>query len=221
MEGSEDQTPARRRDPTQLRISDEDRHKVAEILREAAGDGRIDLTELDERLESAYAAKTYADLVPITMDLPTVQGSQPVVHPESASPAVVTGGADHERGVAIMSGIERKGVWVVPRSYDIFLVMGGAELDLRQAKFAAQEVVISVNAFWGGAEIIVNPQTNVIVEGIGIMGAFGDLDGHHGEAELDEGSPTVRIKGVAIMSGVGVKRRPMPDGTPRRRRRLH
>src|SRR5688500_12941466 len=57
-------------DPAHLRVSDEDRHKVAEILREAAGEGRIDLDELDERLGAAYAAKTYADLVPITVDLP-------------------------------------------------------------------------------------------------------------------------------------------------------
>ena len=66
-------------DPTQLRVSDEDRHKVAEILREAAGEGRIDLDELDERLEAAYAAKTYADLVPITVDLPAHETSEPPV----------------------------------------------------------------------------------------------------------------------------------------------
>jgi len=59
------------RDPALLRVSDADRHKVAEILRQAAGEGRLDLDELDERLESAYAAKTYADLVPITADLPS------------------------------------------------------------------------------------------------------------------------------------------------------
>jgi hypothetical protein len=57
-------------DPSQLRISDSDRHKVAEVLREAAGEGRIDMDELDERLEATYAARTYADLVPITVDLP-------------------------------------------------------------------------------------------------------------------------------------------------------
>ena len=39
-------------DPSQLRISDDDRHKVAEVLREAAGEGRIDMDELDERLEA-------------------------------------------------------------------------------------------------------------------------------------------------------------------------
>ncbi len=59
-----------RPDPSQLRISDEDRHQVAEVLRKAAGEGRIDLEELDERLEATYKAKTYGDLVPITADLP-------------------------------------------------------------------------------------------------------------------------------------------------------
>jgi DUF1707 SHOCT-like domain len=39
-------------DPTRLRISDDERHQVAEVLRQAAGDGRIDLEELDERLEA-------------------------------------------------------------------------------------------------------------------------------------------------------------------------
>src|SRR5688572_32079706 len=57
-------------DPARMRISDTERHQVAEILRQAAGEGRIDLTELDERLEATYAAKTYADLVPLTADLP-------------------------------------------------------------------------------------------------------------------------------------------------------
>jgi hypothetical protein len=61
-------------DPSRMRISDADRHRVAEVLREAAGEGRLDLDELDERLELTFAAKTYADLVPITADLHVVDG---------------------------------------------------------------------------------------------------------------------------------------------------
>ena len=57
-------------DPSRLRVSDADRHRVGELLREAAGEGRLDIEELEERLEAAYAAKTYADLVPLTADLP-------------------------------------------------------------------------------------------------------------------------------------------------------
>jgi hypothetical protein len=44
------------------RAADADREAVAERLRIAAGDGRIDLAELDERLGLAYAAKTYGEL---------------------------------------------------------------------------------------------------------------------------------------------------------------
>lgn len=57
-------------DHSLLRVSDSDREQAADVLREAAGQGRISLDELDERLESAYAAKTYADLAAITHDLP-------------------------------------------------------------------------------------------------------------------------------------------------------
>src|SRR3954454_10629500 len=72
-------------DPTRLRISDQDRHQVAEVLREAAGEGRLDLEELDQRLEATYSARTYADLVPITLDLPSV-GVPPVGLPTAAAP---------------------------------------------------------------------------------------------------------------------------------------
>ncbi len=64
-------------DPSLLRISDSDRQKVAEVLRDAAGEGRIDLEELDERLELTWGAKTYADLVPITADLHLPAHPQP------------------------------------------------------------------------------------------------------------------------------------------------
>jgi hypothetical protein len=192
-------------DPDRLRISDADRHQVAEILREAAGDGRIDLDELDERLEATYAARTYADLVPITLDLPAHPHPRPAVRPAAAAPQVVAG-ADRESHLAIFSGLSRKGIWVVPQHLSILCLMGGAELDLRQAKFAAQEVVITINAFMGGAEVIVGPNTRVQLEGTGIMGGYSGPSGLV-DADLDESSPVVRIKGFAVWGGVSVERK--------------
>jgi hypothetical protein len=55
--------------PPALRASDADRERVAAVLRDAGGDGRLDLEELDERLQAAYAARTHADLEPLTADL--------------------------------------------------------------------------------------------------------------------------------------------------------
>src|SRR5690349_19672687 len=199
-------------DPSQLRISDSDRHQVAEVLREAAGEGRIDMEELDERLEAAYAARTYADLVPITSDLPT--GDQLPWQPPALPSPVVQGPAS-ETHVAILNGLDRKGSWVVPRRMSVFAMMGGADLDLRQARFAAQEVVITVNAFMGGAQITVGPHTHVVMEGTGIMGGYSGPS-EKVPAELDANSPTVRIRGVAIWGGVSVDRKAMP-GEKRKR----
>jgi hypothetical protein len=108
-----------------------------------------------------------------------------------------------------MSGLERKGVWVVPRRLTVNCFMGGADLDLRRARFAAREVVITINAVMGGADIKVNPQTHVIMEGTGIMGGYsGPSDPT--SPEVDVNGPVVRIRGFALMGGVSVSRRPAP-----------
>src|SRR6185503_140130 len=156
-------------DPSQLRISDDDRHKVAEVLREAAGEGRIDFEELDQRLEATYAARTYADLVPITLDLPA-HAAQPADPAPQSRPSPVVAGPASQNHVAILGGLDRKGVWIVPQHLSVFAMMGGADLDMREAKFAAQEVIVTINCFMGGAQITVGPHVNVVMEGTGIMG---------------------------------------------------
>ena len=192
------------RDPRQLRISDADRHQVAEILREAAGEGRLELDELDQRLEATYAARTYADLVPLTADLPAHPRRPAQLAP--TPPADVVPGPRREQQFAILSALSRKGVWVVPEHLTVFAFMGGAELDLREAKFASREVVLTVNAFMGGASIIVGPNVRVQMEGTGIMGGYSGPSGLV-DAQLDESSPVVRVRGLAIWGGVSVERK--------------
>ncbi len=203
-------------EPEQLRISDDDRHRVAEVLREAAGEGRIDLEELDERLEAAYGAKVYADLVPILADLPDAQ--LPAVRAAASltrAPGSATG-RHYDKSFSIMGGQTRKGVWQIGPEHRAFTLMGGIDLDLREAVFGADEVVIHAVAIMGGIDIYVNASTKVSVEGVGIMGDF-DQARDKVEAQLGPGSPTVRVKGVALMGAVTVKRRPMPDEERRKR----
>jgi hypothetical protein len=83
--------------------------------------------------------------------------------------------------------------------------MGGADLDLRQATFAARECTLVINAVMGGASIRVGPGVNVVMEGTAIMGGFSG-PGH--DASLGPDAPTLRIKGFALMGGVDVNRRP-------------
>ncbi|QIX28819.1 DUF1707 domain-containing protein [Nocardioides sp. JQ2195] len=206
-----------------MRISDADRHRVAEVLREAAGEGRIDFDELDERLEATYAAKTYADLVPITVDLPTkgIEAAHPTSPTPVGSPVPATVHAPrHNASLAIMGGQDRKGVWEVGASHTAFALMGGIDLDLREAVLTARETTIVANTVMGGIDVIVNAHTHVIVEGVGVMGDFSQARDRV-EPQIGPDSPVVRVKGFALMGGVTVVRKPMPgEGRGRRLKRL-
>jgi hypothetical protein len=68
---------------TELRVSDADRDRVAERLRAAAGEGRLTADELEERLESAFSARTGAELEPLVADLPEPAGAPPRREPQS------------------------------------------------------------------------------------------------------------------------------------------
>ena len=57
-------------DPKDLRVSDAERQEVADRLQSALNEGRLELVEYDERLQSAYQAKTYRELEALTADLP-------------------------------------------------------------------------------------------------------------------------------------------------------
>jgi hypothetical protein len=197
-----------------MRVSDSDREQAADVLREAAGHGRISMDELDERLELAYAAKTYADLATVTRDLP-----RPVQAPGPVQPAMAgrIGGTPRSKfSVAILSGARRKGRWVVPRNYVGVAVMGGIELDLREAQFSEPEVTIHAYTLMGGIEITVPEDVDVDVSGIAFMGGFD----HNASGPGVPGAPRVRVIGFALMGGVDVRRKPQKkeltsaDGKP-------
>jgi hypothetical protein len=189
-------------DHSLMRVSDSDRERAADVLREAAGHGRITMDELDERLALAYAAKTYADLAAVTRDLPG-----PAQAPSAVQPAMAgrIGGTPRSKfSVAIMSGARRMGRWVVPRTYVGVAVMGGIELDLREAQFSEPEVTIHAYTLMGGIEITVPEDVDVDVSGFAFMGGFD----HNASGPGIPGAPRVRILGFALMGGVDVRRKP-------------
>ncbi|MYW46531.1 DUF1707 domain-containing protein [Streptomyces sp. SID161] len=193
-----------------LRASDADRERVAEVLRDAVAEGRLDMEEFEERLEAAYTARTYGELAPLTRDLPGAAAPVPVsfvkepVRGEGWAGRVTGGGGSSTGAVAILSGFERKGRWTVPKRFSCFAFMGGGELDLREADFADHEVEISCVAIMGGVQVIVEPGVEVVVRGVGVMGAF---EHPRDDGPVDPGAPRVVISGFAFWGGVGVERK--------------
>ncbi|QNP72472.1 DUF1707 domain-containing protein [Streptomyces roseirectus] len=197
----------------ELRASDADRERVAEILRDALAEGRLDMEEFEERLEATYKARTYGELTPITRDLPAPGGGpQAPVSLVKEPPAngdwtgrVVGGGEESPSwAVAVMGGFQRKGRWTVPRRMNCVVFWGGGELDLREADFSAGEVQINCVAIMGGIDVVVPPGVEVVSKGVGIMGDFS-----HRESGVPAGpgAPRVVITGVAFWGAVGIERK--------------
>ena len=70
-----------------MRAGNEDREKVVAHLNSAFAEGRLDVAELDERVASAYRARTMGELVPLTADLPAQYAASPVRRPAAQPPA--------------------------------------------------------------------------------------------------------------------------------------
>jgi hypothetical protein len=173
------------------------------------------MDELDERLDAVYRAKTYAELQPITHDLPDASAPYvPAMQPAATYDPARFGATPTSSGAfAIMGGFTRKGDWVVPKEFTAFMLMGGGEIDLRQARFADREITIHIIAIMGGCEIVVPEDATVRVTGIGIMGAFDHTATGTGAPD----GPVITINGVALMGGVDVKRKPTAGGSRRER----
>lgn len=195
------------RDPARMRASDADRDRVADQLREALAEGRLSAEEHAERLDAVYQAKTYAELAPIVHDLPATGVPAPEVAPTvrgdlSAPPA----GAPNI--VAVFSGAERKGRWLVEPNTNVVAVFGGIELDLRQAVLSQREITINVVAIMGGIDLTVPPGVRVVDS---VTAIFGGSSVPPGDS-VDPEAPVIRLTGFALFGGVSVTRR-NADGT--------
>jgi hypothetical protein len=192
-----DNEPAKRVD---LRVSDADRERVVEVLRDAFAEGRLSVEEHAERVDAAYAAKTAGELVPLTEDLPVHQaGARPEPAPAPAPLPEVAG--ENANLVAVFGGATRKGRWRAGSRLRAIAVFGGVEIDLTETVFEAPELVIYCTSVFGGVSIRVPEGVTLHGGGAGIFGGF---DVRQEEAE-QAGAPVVRVIGAAVFGGVDAK----------------
>jgi hypothetical protein len=194
----------------ELRASHADRDQVAELLRVAAGDGRLSADELDDRLERALTARTYAELAALTTDLPVTPGA--AVVPPGAG-AVSATPKDLVRINVHGSSTRRDGPWVVPKELDIKVKGGGVTLDFTEAIITQPLLRIKAEVKGGGLRLITRP---------GIVVDADDVTLHGGGLELPEppgpGVPVLlRVEIAGWVYGAAITVGPPPP--PRRPRR--
>lgn len=142
-----------------LRASHADRDRVVDLLRMAAGDGRLTSDELDERLERALSARTYGELAALTEDLPTVLGAGPAADPKKVLRIERAG-----------THVRRDGSWVVPERIELRVTAGNVVLDFTQAVIALPSLQINAIVRGGNLTLITRPGIVVNTDEVAIAG---------------------------------------------------
>lgn len=129
----------------EVRASHADRDRIVDVLRVAAGDGRLTLEELDERLEVALSARTVGELAVLTADLPEALGEAPVEAQELVR--IEQEGSSTRRGDG----------WVVPRRLEIRSAWGEVTLDFTDAVITRDTLHIDLDMRAGALKLLTRP----------------------------------------------------------------
>lgn len=181
-------------------ISPAERERIIQDLGEHFARDQLTLEEYERRVGEAFKSTSRQALVALTSDL------RPAATEPSETPARVTAAplpARRRRFLALLSGVVRRGNWVVPAQLRATAIMGGIELDLREASLTAAVTEIRVVAVMGGVQITVPPRVRVESDGSAFLGGFADTILEPTQAT--ENAPVIRLRGIAVLGGVDVR----------------
>ena len=155
----EPSVPAELVEQGQLRASHRDRDRVVEILRVAAGDGRLTSEELDERLEAALTARTFGELAALTTDLSAVG---------EATGAAVPEPKDVIRLDCRSGSAKRDGRWVVPERLEVKVSSGSVTLDFTEAVITKPLLRIDAEVNSGSLTLVTRPGIAVDTDNVSV-----------------------------------------------------
>jgi len=178
---------------TALRASDRERERTVDVLREAAGEGRLTFEELTDRVEAALRATTRGELERLTGDIPDAT--------LSASAAASRELVVPTRQSAVFGDLRRAGAWTVPERSSWQTCFGDIVLDLREAHVSAAEMTIDARTVFGDIELLVPEGVAVEVRGRTV---FGDVRQQAGEV-APSGAPRVILAGRTVFGDVRVR----------------
>ncbi|MCX4764713.1 DUF1707 domain-containing protein [Streptomyces sp. NBC_01275] len=189
----------------ELRASDADRDRIADILRDALAEGRLTAEEHAERVEGVLSAKTVGELDVFVRDLPAAHEPRtgPGVTPNRPAAGAIPADPD-DNVIAVFSSAVRRGRWRAGRRIHAYAVFGSVEIDLSEALFEHQQVVIKAMAVFGNVEVRVPENVSLRGTGAGVLGNFevDTLD------SADPEAPVVYVDGWAVLGNI--------EGKPKR-----
>jgi hypothetical protein len=188
------------------------REQVIKQLSEGYAQDMFDVDELERRLDLAHGAGSVAELDALVIDIaPAASASTALV---VAAPIAID---DPDRAATkkvrvVLSSVERRGRWSVPRQLDLRVLWGNAELDFRDASIAPGVTTIHVRVFMGNFEVVLPPNLGIDVDVSSFAGSV--TERHRVPPDADPARPLIRIVGTVRFGNLEVTTR-LPGETAR------
>ena len=134
--------------PPEIRASDADRDRVVDVLRDAAGDGRLTADEFGERLEAALTSRTHGELAVLTADLVAEPSRPDVATPQQAQEIRI-----NQR----YGSVRRTGRWMVPPRLELRASWCDVTLDFTDAVITYDTLQVDMNMRGGSLILVARP----------------------------------------------------------------
>jgi hypothetical protein len=173
-----------------VRVSDAERERTVDSLREHLVQGRLTLEEFTQRMTSAYSATTSADLAVLEDDLPGA--SAPPERRRRATGLLIS----------IFGGTSRTGSFRVREHVVCFTLFGSTTLDLRGALLEGDVVNVHSLTIFGGLDVIVPEGVELDLNGLALFAA---KETKGTRAALHPGAPLVRVNAFVLFGAASAK----------------
>jgi hypothetical protein len=184
-----------------LPVTEADRADAMALLEAARTHGYLSADEYENRSVAVRSAANRDDLRPVTRDLANVTHN-PVTYsqvPTANAVARPSGNAqDSIVKVGFFSGATLAGRWDTPSQLHCYAAFGGVDIDVTDAVWTSDEIVIDAYAVFGGVNVKVPAGVEVIDHTFAIFGGTS-------VKRTTPGSKRIIIKGLAMFGGIDVK----------------
>lgn len=179
------------------------REEVIDTLIYNYSHGVISSEAFERRLDQAMASQNHQEIFDLAVDLEKTKDSDFNSQKERQFNVNYTASDNDETDtiVNIFGGSGRSGQWTVPREIKIITIFGGADIDFTDAIFTTPNVTIKILCVFGGDNIYIPENVNVVSKAFCILGGIDNS----APSIASRQAPTLTIEGLVLFGGLDIK----------------
>lgn len=179
------------------------REEVIDTLIYNYSHGMISSEAFERRLDQAMASLNHQEIADLAADLEKTQDPEFNSQKERQFNVNYSASDTNETDtiVNILGGSSRSGQWTVPREIRVISILGGSDIDFTDAIFTTPNVTIKVLCLFGGDNIYVPENVNVVSKAFCILGGIDNT----APSIASRQAPTLTIEGLVVFGGLDIK----------------